>query len=135
MLLFNKKKINQKDEKLTNRVHILDISEIISKIHKRVFFVVSMSIPNPLRSLNTPGQQVDIDCSHAGVDRNDLVIGLSWDFYPGTTPVDLDASAVCFDNLGVVQDAVYYNQLTAFNGALTHRATAQTVLATASTNP
>ena len=81
-----------------------------------------MSIPNPLRhsSLNTPGQQIDIDCSHAGVDRDDLFIGLSWDFYPGTTPVDLDASAVCFDNLGVVQDAVYYNQLTAFNGALTH---------------
>ena len=78
---------------------------------------------NPLQrsiSLNTPGQQVDIECGHAGIDRDDLVIGLSWDFYPGTTPVDLDASAVCFDNLGVVQDAVYYNQLTAFNGALKH---------------
>jgi tellurium resistance protein TerD len=43
-----------------------------------------------------------------------------WDFYPGTTPVDLDASAVCFDQLGVVQDAVYFNQLSAFGGALKH---------------
>jgi stress response protein SCP2 len=72
-------------------------------------------------SLNTPGQTVDIQCdgNHAA-DRDDLLIGLQWDFYPGTKPVDLDASAVCFDNLGVVQDAVYYNQLTAFSGAVTH---------------
>ena len=72
-------------------------------------------------SLNTPGQQVQIQCdgNHAA-DRDDLLVGLSWDFYPGTTPVDLDASAVCFDNLGVVQDAAYFNKLSIFDGALTH---------------
>jgi len=71
-------------------------------------------------SLNTPGQQVQIQCdgNHAA-DRDDLLVGLSWDFYPGTTPVDLDASAVCFDNLGVVQDAAYFNKLSIFDGALT----------------
>ena len=72
-------------------------------------------------SLNTPGQTVDIQCDgNHSAERDDLLIGLSWDFYPGTKPVDLDASAVCFDSLGVVQDAVYFNQLTAFNGALKH---------------
>jgi stress response protein SCP2 len=30
------------------------------------------------------------------------------------------ASAICFDQSGVFQDAVYYNQLSIFNGALTH---------------
>ena len=80
--------------------------------------------PNPLQrtvSLSTMGQSVNIECdgNHAS-DRDDLLIGLSWDFYPGTTPVDLDASAVMFDNLGVVQDAAYYNNLSVFGGAVTH---------------
>jgi len=27
-------------------------------------------------------------------------LGLSWDFFPGQNPVDLDAAAVLFDSMG-----------------------------------
>jgi stress response protein SCP2 len=46
-------------------------------------------------------------------------LGLSWEVTPGQA-VDLDASAVCFSNTGVVIDAAYYNQLSACNGGITH---------------
>jgi stress response protein SCP2 len=46
-------------------------------------------------------------------------LGLSWEVTPGQT-VDLDASAVCFDNTGVIVDAAFYNQLSACNGGITH---------------
>ena len=44
-----------------------------------------------------------------------VVLGL----YGGKT-VDLDASAVFFDNLGQVKEAVFYNNLTAFDGGVVH---------------
>jgi len=47
-------------------------------------------------------------------------LGLAWDFTPGTDPVDLDASALVFDQMGALLDAAYYNQLTAANGSVTH---------------
>ena len=47
-------------------------------------------------------------------------LGLSWDFPSGTTPVDLDASALVFDQFGALMDAAYYNQLSAAGGSVTH---------------
>jgi stress response protein SCP2 len=35
-------------------------------------------------------------------------LGLSWDFFSGMNPVDLDAAAVLFDSMGQVQDAAFY---------------------------
>ena len=48
-----------------------------------------------------------------------LVFGFSWEFYGGKK-IDLDASAVFFDNLGQVKEAVFYNNLTAFDGGVVH---------------
>ena len=40
--------------------------------------------------------------------------------------VDLDVAAVVFDEMGVVQDTAYYNQLKAMNGCLKHSGRAET---------
>jgi stress response protein SCP2 len=48
-----------------------------------------------------------------------LEVALRWDMKPGYT-VDLDVSAICFSDKGVVLDAAYYNQLLALKGAVTH---------------
>ena len=42
-----------------------------------------------------------------------------WDFFGGKK-VDLDAQALCFDSIGNLVDAAYYNQLEACNGAIKH---------------
>lgn len=47
-------------------------------------------------------------------------VGLSWDLVPGSPPVDLDASAVCFSSTGTLVDAAFYNQLSAVNGSVCH---------------
>ena len=47
-------------------------------------------------------------------------LGLAWDFPSGSTPIDLDASALVFDYTGCLMDAAYYNQLSAVNGAVIH---------------
>lgn len=49
-----------------------------------------------------------------------IEVGLSWDLIPGSAIVDLDASAVLFNSTGTLVDAVYYNQLSALNGAVMH---------------
>ena len=50
----------------------------------------------------------------------DVVVSLSWDFFEGTSPVDLDASALVFDEFGVLIDAAFFNNLVCMQGALTH---------------
>ena len=52
-------------------------------------------------------------------DDSALEFALAWDFVDDD-PVDLDCSALCFDSMGVVQDAVFYNNRTAFAEALVH---------------
>ena len=47
-------------------------------------------------------------------------LGLRWDFTPGMPAVDLDASALLFDEVGFLVDAAYYNQLSAGGGSVTH---------------
>jgi tellurium resistance protein TerZ len=82
-----------------------------------------MSTPtgNPLNAPATKGaKDVVIHCDgNAQSGRPDFLVGLSWDFYGGKK-VDLDASAVFFDNLGQVKEAVFYNNLTAFDGGVVH---------------
>ncbi len=48
------------------------------------------------------------------------MVGLNWDFAPGSSKLDLDCSAVCFGNTGTLVDAAFYNQLSACNGAILH---------------
>jgi len=62
------------------------------------------------------GSDVEVTCA----DGHDLEFGLSWDFFPGMTKVDLDCSALCFDWAGMLVDACFYNQLTAADGAVKH---------------
>ena len=50
----------------------------------------------------------------------DLKVGVSWDFMEGAPKVDLDCSAVIFDETGTVMDAAYYNQLSAMTGLVKH---------------
>jgi len=45
-------------------------------------------------------------------------VGLSWD--KTSANVDLDLQAIAFDSNGVLMDAVYYNNLKALHGGLTH---------------
>eukprot|EP00639_Heterosigma_akashiwo_P025822 CAMPEP_0194702990 /NCGR_PEP_ID=MMETSP0295-20121207/27272_1 /TAXON_ID=39354 /ORGANISM="Heterosigma akashiwo, Strain CCMP2393" /LENGTH=346 /DNA_ID=CAMNT_0039597801 /DNA_START=272 /DNA_END=1308 /DNA_ORIENTATION=+ len=49
-----------------------------------------------------------------------IEFGLSWDFFDGMDPVDLDAQAVCFDGTGKVVDCAFYNQLSACDGSVVH---------------
>lgn len=66
---------------------------------------VTVALPMRTTSLSN-GDEAIIECDgdHAS-ERRDLLIGLAWDFFEGCKKVDLDASAVCFDNLGVLVDA------------------------------
>jgi len=48
-----------------------------------------------------------------------LHLGLAWEFLNNAS-VDLDAAAVMFDAYGQVIDAVFYNQMQALGGAVTH---------------
>jgi len=48
-----------------------------------------------------------------------IQLGLSWDFFCGET-VDLDATVVMIDEMGVIKDAVFYNKLNSDCGAITH---------------
>ena len=52
-----------------------------------------------------------------------LQLGLAWEFFPtkaDSHPVDLDAQCLLYDYTGKLIDAVYYNQLSAAGGAVTH---------------
>ncbi|CAM9173186.1 unnamed protein product, partial [Heterosigma akashiwo] len=49
-----------------------------------------------------------------------IEFGLSWDFFEGMEPVDLDAQAVLFDQTGKVVDCAFYNQLSACDGSVVH---------------
>ena len=53
------------------------------------------------------GQDLSLNRVQGGI----FELGLSWDFFPGMDPVDLDAAAVLFDNMGQVVDAAFYKQL------------------------
>jgi stress response protein SCP2 len=56
------------------------------------------------------------------IDQNyweHLQCALAWDFAPGKT-VDLDASAVLFDNYGHFYDVAYFNQLQTLDGGVIH---------------
>lgn len=48
----------------------------------------------------------------------DLGVGISWD--EGHVQVDVDLQALAVDDAGTIVDAVYYNNLKALRGALTH---------------
>lgn len=50
----------------------------------------------------------------------DFQVGLSWDYFDGMDKIDLDAQVVALDTNGTIKEAVFYNQLQAFNGALVH---------------
>ena len=66
---------------------------------------VAVALPPRGTSLSQ-GCETLIECDgNPASGRKDLVIGLAWDFFEGCKKVDLDASAVCFDNLGVLVDA------------------------------
>ncbi|GMI01826.1 hypothetical protein TrVE_jg3607 [Triparma verrucosa] len=60
----------------------------------------------------------DIEVTRA--PGHDLEVGLSWDFFEGMSPVDLDCSVLVMDFAGMVIDACYYNNLTCLDGALKH---------------
>ena len=47
-------------------------------------------------------------------------MAVSWDYASGSQKRDLDVSAVFFNDVVAVGDAVYYKQLTACNGAVIH---------------
>eukprot|EP00300_Choanocystis_sp_HF-7_P033129 c45422_g1_i1.p1 GENE.c45422_g1_i1~~c45422_g1_i1.p1 ORF type:complete len:517 (-),score=119.07 c45422_g1_i1:81-1631(-) len=47
-------------------------------------------------------------------------VGLAWDSFDTTNPIDLDASAVCFDNTGKVAGVVYFGQTRSLDGAMIH---------------
>ncbi|CAJ1382988.1 unnamed protein product [Effrenium voratum] len=51
-------------------------------------------------------------------------LGVSWD--PGARPVDLDLQAVVVDDKGCIIDAVYYNNMKALRGCVTHSGDEQT---------
>lgn len=66
------------------------------------------------------GQRVNLDKS-----MNMVLIGLGWDTnkYSGGYDFDLDASAFLLDENGRVlkdEDFIFYNNLTAYDGAVTH---------------
>lgn len=51
---------------------------------------------------------------------HDVELGLAWDFDQRAPPTDLDASAVLFNQVGVIQDACFYNKMSAANGSVRH---------------
>ena len=49
-----------------------------------------------------------------------LLCQLMWEYYDGMDKVDLDCSAICFDETGTIMDAVYYNCLSILDGCIVH---------------
>jgi len=45
---------------------------------------------------------------------------LSWDLFPGGVQTDLDCAALAFDACSTLDDACFYNQLTALSGSVKH---------------
>lgn len=54
------------------------------------------------------------------IDADEFVCGFSW-FHKKDTSVDIDASAVAFDEQGQLVDACYYNNLNILGGGIIHR--------------
>ena len=54
------------------------------------------------------------------VKDHTVKMSLSWDFYEGMAPVDMDAACVCFDMNGKYIDACFYNKLSICDGAIEH---------------
>ena len=46
--------------------------------------------------------------------------GVAWDFFKGSAKVDLDMSAMIFDELSYEHDVAFYNKLSACDGAVQH---------------
>lgn len=57
---------------------------------------------------------------------NEVVMGLGWDPAPGKGSIDLDASVIAFDTTGRKPEIVWFMNLKAFNGAITHTGDNQT---------
>ncbi len=53
-------------------------------------------------------------------DAGQILVGLSWNLWPGRPATDLDCSALLFDSNAVLVDACYYNQREIFSGSLKH---------------
>jgi stress response protein SCP2 len=53
-------------------------------------------------------------------DGDDVELGISWDLLPNEPTVDLDVTAVLYDNTGTISDACYYSQLEIAGGAIKH---------------
>lgn len=69
------------------------------------------------------GSVIGIDLNSE--DGGDFELGVSWDTTPSVIgrkpiPVDIDAQAVLLNSSGKLVDAVYHNQLSAYNSALIH---------------
>jgi len=69
------------------------------------------------------GQRIDLTKTNPGLTR--VVVGLGWDTnkYSGGSDFDLDASAFLLHEDGKAKteaDFVFYNNLTTYNGAVTH---------------
>jgi tellurium resistance protein TerZ len=56
------------------------------------------------------------------LDVKDHIVkmSLSWDFFDGMKPVDMDAACVCFDSDGKFLDICFYNRLSIYDGVITH---------------
>jgi len=65
------------------------------------------------------GEKLDTDIELVHTAGCDLKVGVSWDF-GGAEAVDLDMSAIVFNEVGEVMDACYYNKLSAMNNCITH---------------
>ena len=73
------------------------------------------ALPPPPPVPPPPAALTPLSCQDGNIS-----VGVSWDFAVGSTPRDLDVSAVCFNDVGSVVDAAYYNQLLACDGAVKH---------------
>jgi stress response protein SCP2 len=56
------------------------------------------------------------------LDVKDHIVkmSLSWDFFDGMKPVNMDAACVCFDTDGKFLDTCFYNRLGICDGSITH---------------
>ena len=88
---------------------------------------------NPMES-SRPGitrEKSIVDTKHVNMDNlgedkvldvkdHTVKMSLSWDFFEGMPPVDMDAACVCFDLDGKYIDSCYYNKLSILDGCITH---------------
>lgn len=69
----------------------------------------------------TKGQGVNLKKDAPNLKR--VLIGLGWDpvkVFFGSPNMDIDASIICIDTMGKLEDVVYYGNLTHHSGAIKH---------------